>query len=112
MGERLNLPFPLIADVDGSLYRRFQVGASALGAVSLEVWRTWRRSRAMGIASGGEQPMEPLRLPADFLIAGDGRIARAHYGRHYADHLPLEEACRALDPLSQFKPSSAWNVLR
>lgn len=30
-------------------------------------------------------------MPAEFLVNEDLSIARAHYGRHGADRLPLEE---------------------
>ena len=32
-----------------------------------------------------------LGLPADFLIAPDGKILAAHYGKHAADQWTMEE---------------------
>jgi hypothetical protein len=37
------------------------------------------------------------KMPADFLIAPDGRILKTHYGRNIGDHLPVAEVEAALN---------------
>lgn len=84
------LPFPLIGDPDGTLYRAWGVRRSWLGTVvgALRLPTVLRAGRAKDYAfewSGGRIN----RVPADFLIGADGRVAEAHYGRELYDHMPF-----------------------
>jgi peroxiredoxin len=60
-----DLPFDLIADADGRLYRSFGVESP------------------MGGTSPG--------LPADFLVAGDGRVIASWYGAHVHDQWSIDQ---------------------
>lgn len=85
-----DLPFDVIADPGRALYRQFGVEAG---------WRSILDPRAWGaMLRGMFVRSSPLRgegghlgLPADFLIAPDGTIVAARYGRHAADHWSLDE---------------------
>ncbi len=94
------LPFPLIADPERVLYRRLGVERRPGSLLS---------PRALGAAIAGEAaalrshstkrgalgPVKPtggrLGLPADFLIAPDGRITALNYGRHAYDQWTGDE---------------------
>src|SRR5437764_2653896 len=94
------LPFPLIADPERKLYRRLGVERRA---------RALLRPRALQAAMAGQAaalrhkstmrgalgPVKPtgglLGLPADFLIASDGRIVALKYGRHAYDQWTVDE---------------------
>jgi peroxiredoxin len=94
------LPFPLIADPERALYRRLGVQRRPGSLLS---------PRALGAAIAGEAaaltnhstkrgalgPVKPtggrLGLPAEFLIAPDGRITALNYGRHAYDQWTVDE---------------------
>lgn len=90
------LPFAVIADPDKHLYREFGVesGPRALldprawGAIVRGITATLRgRFRTPALT----QPGGRLGLPADFLIAGDGTVLAAKYGRHAGDQWTVDE---------------------
>src|SRR5271154_3811746 len=95
-----DMPFPVIGDPDKTLYRRFGVEASAKAVLNPRAWR--------GLPSGGRHatanalaqrrpplPLAPtngtLGLPADLLIAADGRVAAVKYGVHAYDQWSVDE---------------------
>ena len=94
------LPFPLIADPERALYRRLGVerrlrsllrpralrAAMAGQAAALRHKSTMRRALGPVTPTGGL-----LGLPADFLIAPDGRIAALKYGQHAYDQWTVDE---------------------
>jgi len=95
----VELPFPLIADPERQLYQRFGVesrpgsllsGRALRAAIAGQTAALAKRStmRAFGPIkpSGG-----PFGLPADFLIAPDGRLAALKYGQHAYDQWTVDE---------------------
>lgn len=103
------LPFPLIADPERALYRQLGV-ERGLGSLL--------RPGALGPAIGGlaagftknstkRGPLGPVKpsggrlgLPADFLIAPDGRITALKYGRHAYDQWTVDELLDHARPVS------------
>lgn len=82
------LPFPIIADPSMALYRDYGVESTWRGLFSWKVLTRALKAFASGYAPGRiDGPVD--RVPADFLIDQQGRIAIAHYGRDIDDHLPL-----------------------
>ena len=84
-------PFPLIPDPEQTLYHHYGVGHSWTGFLLAWGKRLPEIGRAVlregyfpGSVEGGIH-----RIPADFLVSPDGRIAEAHYGRDIGDHLPI-----------------------
>jgi hypothetical protein len=88
------LPFPVIADPDKRLYLEFGVESAPRALLDPRVW--WTIIRAVGWrlweAVRGEAPLRAPRaengrlgLPADFLIASDGRVVARKYGEHASD---------------------------
>jgi hypothetical protein len=43
-------------------------------------------------------------MPADFLIAPDGRVQVSHYGRHIGDHLAVPDVFAAVRDAAGFAP--------
>ena len=85
---RQDAPFPIIADPEMILYRRFGVESRWVGMFSLRVIRAAIMAFGKGFLPGRiEGPMH--RVPADFLIEADGKIAVAHYGSTIDDHLSM-----------------------
>jgi peroxiredoxin len=94
------LPFPLIPDPERELYRQFGVEH---GPSALLNWRALRAAIAgLGAAVGKRStkrgalgPIKPtggrFGLPADVLIAPDGRIVALKYGRHAYDQWTVDE---------------------
>lgn len=82
-------PFSLLADPGMALYRRYGVERSGLAMLHPATLAGALRAMAAGFLPGRiDGPVD--RMPADFLIDAQGRIAVAHYGRHAGDHLPIE----------------------
>lgn len=94
------LPFAAIADPQKKLYREFGVETSRRSVLHPRAWSTplnWRSWVVVikGLRAGGF-PGPPrgesiLGLPADFLIAPDGRIVAAKYGEHANDQWSVTE---------------------
>lgn len=94
------LPFAVVPDGEMRLYAEFgvQAGRRALLdprawptivlAVVADLWRVVRRGQPLPASSpnGGR-----LGLPADFLIASDGRIVACTYGEHADDQWSVDE---------------------
>jgi peroxiredoxin len=89
-----DVPFALVADPDGRLYTDFGVG-STLGALLnprvmlLALPNVLRMLPGLpGLPSSGESA---LGLPADFLIATDGKVRVCKYGAHADDQWSVDE---------------------
>lgn len=86
---RQQAPFALVADPDMALYRRYGVERRWLAMLHPSTLAGALRAFAAGFLPGRiDGPVH--RIPADFLIDAQGRIAVAHYGGHAGDHLPIE----------------------
>lgn len=95
-----DLPFAVVPDPEKHLYRKLGAEAAPRAVLDprawpaivagslLSAWATLVRRRSL-------PPLNPvggrLGLPADFLIAGDGRVLACKYGVHAADHWSVEE---------------------
>lgn len=90
---RQDVPFPLIPDPEQRLYALYGVGHSWGGF--LKAWAMRLPEIGCSVIGRGFLPGRVEggihRIPADFLINRDGRIAAAYYGRDIGDHLPLEQ---------------------
>ena len=103
------LPFPLIADSKRELYQRLGVERRLS---SLLRARALRAAFAGLIAASGKRstkrgPLGPIKptggrlgLPADFLIAPDGRITALKYGKHAYDQWTVDELLDHAGPAS------------
>ena len=94
------LPFAVVADPEKSYYAAFGAEAGRRALLDPRAWLPILRSVAASlwrIATRGEapSPMEPeggrFGLPADFLIASDGRILACKYGEHVYDQWSVDE---------------------
>lgn len=94
-----DLPLTVVGDPERRLYRRFGVesGSRALGG---RAWRALPRGVALMARRGvahrrPAMPFAPtggkLGLPADVLVASDGRIVAARYGEHADDQWSVDE---------------------
>lgn len=96
-----DLPFPVVSDPERTLYTEFGVESSPravlhpgawTGPLKPYAWKVGMRERralnAEGRLTRGE---DMLGLPADFLIAPDGRLLAAKYGRHANDQWSVDE---------------------
>lgn len=90
-----DLPFDAVADPERELYQEFGVESSLRSL--LDPRALWAGLRA-GIRrlGGGPQPRgrKLLGLPADLLIASDGRVLAVRYGVHAADQWSVDELLR------------------
>lgn len=95
-----DLPFALVADSEKRLYRQFGVRTSPRALLDPRVWPYI----ALGIvrsllkilgAGGAIPPISPrggsFGLPADILIATDGRVLAQKYGQHAYDQWSVDE---------------------
>lgn len=95
-----DLPFAIVADPGRALYAEFGVGTSPRALLDPRAWGAIARGVARSaIAFLRRQerlpPMRPqqgsLGLPADFLVAPDGRVIASKYGRHADDQWSVDE---------------------
>ena len=95
-----DLPFPVIADPEKRLYGEFGVESSPRAILDPRAWPTILRAVLVSAWAllRGRRPVPPLfpeggrfGLPADFLIAGDGRVLACHYGAHVDDQWSVDE---------------------
>ncbi|HEV2405389.1 MAG TPA: redoxin domain-containing protein [Ktedonobacterales bacterium] len=89
-------PFPVIADPTDSLYALYNVERSWLGTLRARLTRGSMYREAARRKAGGTTVKQVFgvgravnRMPADFLIGPDLRIATAYYGRDAGDFLPF-----------------------
>lgn len=103
------LPFELIADPERKLYRQLGVERRlssllrprALGAAFAGLASGFgRRSTKRGALGPVKPTGGRLGLPADFLIAPDGRIIAIKYGRHAYDQWTVDELLSHVRPVS------------
>jgi hypothetical protein len=95
-----DLPFAIVADPERVLYAEFGVGTSPSALLDPRAWGAIVRGvarSAIAFLRGRERlpPMRPqqgsLGLPADFLVAPDGRVIASKYGRHADDQWSVDE---------------------
>ncbi|MFJ4549914.1 peroxiredoxin-like family protein [Streptomyces sp. NPDC088817] len=98
-----DLPFAVVADPDKRLYREFGVESSPRALLDPRAWWPILRAVASGlreVVHGREHLPSTtphggrLGLPADFLIAPDGRILATKHGEHAYDQWPVDELLR------------------
>lgn len=94
------LPFAAIADPDRELYHAFGVESSPRAVAHPRAWssvftpQAWSfvlRSVRTGRHIGPGDGESVLGLPADFLIASDGRVQAVKYGRDANDQWSIDE---------------------
>jgi peroxiredoxin len=95
-----DLPFAVIADAGKRLYLEFGVESSARALLDPRAWPAILRGIIHSFISiiRDKQPVPSLTpdggrfgLPADFLIAPDGRVLARKYGNHADDQWSVEE---------------------
>jgi hypothetical protein len=94
-----DLPFAVIADPDKRLYAEFGVESGRRALLDPRAWAPILRGvfRSLRAILRGN-PVAPLNvrggrfgLPADFLIASDGRVLACKYGSHAYDQWSVDE---------------------
>ncbi len=90
------LPFPVICDPEGELYRKFEIlpaaSQEAVGDPAVIAERV-ARAESLGLSAGVKEG-EGLQLPALFAVDAGGTVRYVHYGKSYYDLPGLEEAVR------------------
>ncbi|GAA0482504.1 alkyl hydroperoxide reductase [Paractinoplanes deccanensis] len=95
-----DLPFAVIPDPQKRLYIEYGVQASPRALAHPRAWWPLVRSLARGTvmivrgreaAPAGTQPHGRLGLPADFLIAPDGRTVASKFGKHAYDQWSVDD---------------------
>lgn len=84
-------PFPIIADGDYNIYKKYGVESSYIGMLKsmISPVKTYKAMTG-GFFSLKSITQDPV-IPADFLIDEHQRIHTAYYGKDYDDHLPISE---------------------
>ncbi|PWI11461.1 alkyl hydroperoxide reductase [Streptomyces sp. NWU339] len=95
-----DLPFAVVADPARRLYAEFGVERSPRALLSPRAWGPVVRAVLSGVGNvvRGREHLPStsphggrLGLPADFLIAPDGRVLTAKYGEHVYDQWSVDE---------------------
>lgn len=95
-----HLPFPVIADPKKHLYVEFKVESAPRAMLDPRAWPAlvrgllhdlWKVMRRQQKSPGFNPEGGSLGLPADFLIARDGRVVACKYGDHSYDQWSVDE---------------------
>jgi hypothetical protein len=95
-----DLPFAVIADPDKRLYTEFGVESAPRALFDPRAWMPVLRGiwRSLGPVIRKQRPAPAANprggrfgLPADFLIASDGRVLASKYGEHAYDQWSVDE---------------------
>lgn len=91
------MPFTIICDPDGELYRHFEVAseASIFRYGSLKALGILQEAKKAGYRS---HKGKALQLPLTLLVDTDGTILMAHYGKSLTD---LPEDCAAMSEIAE-----------
>ena len=98
-GYEADLPFAVVGDPQKRLYRQFGVESSSRALVNVQFLVSAPRVLAGVIAGALTRrrhllPVTPtgghLGLPADFLIAPDGKVLAVKYGQHAYDQWDVD----------------------
>jgi peroxiredoxin len=96
----VDLPFAVVADPDKRRYVEFGVESAPRALLDPRVWPRIVQGIAADLVAivRGKQPPPELKqpggrlgLPADFLIASDGRVVACKYGSHAYDQWSVDE---------------------
>ncbi|TNC20669.1 peroxiredoxin-like family protein [Amycolatopsis alkalitolerans] len=90
------LPFAVVADPDKRVYVEYGVESAPRALLDPRVWWPILRSVVTGLVRRAPFPSSSpvggrLGLPADFLIAPDGRVVASKHGEHAYDQWSVEE---------------------
>src|SRR5262245_10064448 len=100
LAHAADLPFAVVADPDRRLYAAFGVDSAPRALLDPRAWvpilRAVTRSLSTIVRKREPAPAADPRggrlgLPADFLIAGDGRVVAHKYGAHAYDQWSVDE---------------------
>jgi peroxiredoxin len=84
-------PFDVIGDPEKKLYAQFGVGTSIFSILDVRAWPAIVKGNSASDKPKGSPEGGPFGLPADFLIASDGRVVASHYGRYADDDWSVDE---------------------
>jgi peroxiredoxin len=85
-----DLPFAVAADPGRRLYVEFGVEESLRSVLDPRAWGAIARG-LMTHGAGKEAGESATGLPADFMVAPDGRVLACKYGAHADDHWSVDE---------------------
>lgn len=95
-----DLPFAVVADPEKRLYREFGVESGYRAMLNPRAWWPILHAVVRSVAGVLTRTARPPAtkphggrhgLPADFLIAPDGRVVACKYGDHVYDQWPVDE---------------------
>ena len=102
LGFQGGLPFAVIADPAKKLYAEFGVESSLKAVLNPRAPLEGFRARSVVHSVRGAMGIgeKHLGLPADFLIAPDGLVAAAKYGKYASDQWSVDELLDLAKPYS------------
>lgn len=91
-----DLPFAVVADPGKRYYREFGVESGRRALLDPRTWGAILRGSALTLTGRYRRPAMRqengrLGLPADFLVAPDGRVLAAKHGEHAYDQWSVDE---------------------
>ncbi len=82
--------FELLANPDKEVYKAYEVVKSP-GKLIRGALRISRMFKAYKAFFSLRSIFTPAIIPAEFLIDEEGKIIKAHYGKDFTEHLPMNE---------------------
>jgi peroxiredoxin len=93
-----HFPFDVIGDPQKKLYTEFGVQSSIYSILNPGAWSAMFKGHGVKDKPTGDPEGGPLGLPADFLVAPDGKVIASHYGRHAYDQWEVDEVLTLARP--------------
>jgi thioredoxin-dependent peroxiredoxin len=88
------VPFPIVGDPELVLYKKYGVQKSfwrMVGSMfNKKTKSNLKEGKILVKGKNLKRDGNMSRIPADFIIDENGKIAMAYYGKNIGDHLPLE----------------------
>jgi len=90
-------PFPMVSDKKKSIYKAYGVSESSFsGAIRLLfhpklIFKALRKNQ-----KNIEIDADPKLMPASFLVAPDGIVQMAYYGKHFGDHPKIKSILQSI----------------
>lgn len=90
--NKRNVPFPIVANLEGELYKLYNVKKSVTGMFlgMFRIFKMFKGLRASGFAMG-KPDGSIIRVPADFLIGPLLTVKESYYGSDIGDHIGLNK---------------------
>lgn len=104
-------PFPMLCDADMEIFKKYSViDKSMLGFVRLMLHPKIFMASMKHVTRHTKLNDNIKLMPANFLISPAGKLELVHYGKHFADHIELEDIFKTVNQNKRQYENSALAI--